>query len=508
MGIDDHSKLEEKVVEFERAQKVLELLMRTNNVPQHVKDVMKLNSVIKKYKGDRFNASILAKGITDYLKIMKVVDDAVLESLGSKKGQTFMRAIKLKASPIQLELSRAHTTKESFSDEELALLTIIQENLMCLLRPATGTCDVSVDVTTLNPHNSIPVIAVDANLQCEKLWARSKSKTVKIKRFYETDYITKTVGFLKKEFFYLAKAFVSSGVYPIFVFDGKAPPEKSAKYERYKKVNERADIRLEKCNKSIADSAELDIPVADFMMEEKRKLFMQMERIPKAVINELKLLVKSMGLPVLQVDGEADPYCVFLERIGVADAVYTTDSDVLVHGAKYRFKNFSSVFISEDTAKGIKPHVSIQMHGTSLERLLEASKLTHDQYLDLCILAQCDYNTKVKGYGMITAYKDMLELGSLERILKERLADKDTSGLNIEACRRLFRRKAYKLNPEDLYASSTILETSGIEYLSELGLGEEAATLLLNIEVLEERAKLIVVPPSDTLEDLRQSNTS
>ena len=56
-------------------------------------------------------------------------------------------------------------------------------------------------------------------------------------------------------------------------------------------------------------------------------------------------------------------------------------------------------------------------------------------------------------------------------------------------------RKEYKLNPEELYTNSTVLQTSGIEYLSELGFGQEASTLLLKLEGLEERARLISIPP-------------
>lgn len=494
MGIDDHSKLEEKVMELERVEKVLGLLLRTREVGAHIKAVMKLNCTVKRYKGDRFAVTVLHKGIMSYLKVMKLVEDAAQNSICSPKGQSFTRAIKFDTKPLLLELSRARITKDAFSDDDCELLKLIYENTLCLNRPTASTCDVSIEVDKLNPNHEVPVIAVDADLQCEKLWARVKARVAKKTKFYQTDYIGDSVSLLQREFYQTAKAFVFSGMYPLFVFDGEPPKEKSAKYERYKKDGARLEARAEKCNEQFKKSEELGLPVADFIAEEKRKLFMQMERIPKGTKRKIRELVKSMGLPVVQADGEADPYCVFLERIGIADAVYTTDSDVLVHGAKYRFKTFSSLSVDADETRGIKAHSKILLNGTSRERLLEAAKLNSEQYRDLCILAQCDYNTRVSKYGMITAYKDMRELGSLERILEEKLADRDTSGLNIEACRRLFNRKEYKLDPNELYASSTILETSGIQHLSELGLGNDAAGLLLKIELLTERGKAIVVP--------------
>ena len=82
----------------------------------------------------------------------------------------------------------------------------------------------------------------------------------------------------------------------------------------------------------------------------------------------------------------------------------------------------------------------------------------------------------------------------LERILEERFAGADTACLNVDACRRLFDRKEYKLDPDELYVSSTVLETSGVQHLADLGFAQQAATLSLDIAVLEDRAKHIVVP--------------
>jgi len=494
MGIEDHKKLEEKGSEFRRARGVLERLSETPDVAQHVKDVMKLVRVSKKYKGEAFDVEVLSKGFSGYLKVMRTVEDAAAQSIGSKRGQSFVRGLKMKTGPFLLELSRARTCREHFTDDELALLAAVQRNATAFSRGDGGGCDVTVPVDELNPDHAIPVLAIDADLQCEQLWSRAKSKTAKKSGFYRTDYLETATTHLKREMFFHAKAFVSSQIYPIFVFDGKAPPEKAAKYRKYAKRDERLEERIAKCNKQIADCVELGIPVSDHIAEEKRKLFMQAERIPRGVKGEIRTLLKSMGLPVVQADGEADPFCVFLERIGVVDGVYTTDSDVLVHGARHRFKTFSAQFVEEDAARGITPHMQAVLSGTSREKLLEITDLSTEQYRDVCILAGCDYNDKIPKYAMVSAYKDMLQLGSLERILEERFAGADTACLNVDACRRLFDRKEYKLDPDELYVSSTVLETSGVQHLADLGFAQQAATLSLDIAVLEDRAKHIVVP--------------
>lgn len=491
MGIKMFNKFLEAIAEYERLQKVLVELNKQQDIEKHAKSVLVLNRIVKKYTGDRYNNKELAKMFNKYIKMMRSVKGAVEEGMMSKVGQSFKLGSKFDTTILFRELSAFSQTHE-FTEADKTTLSRLKSNIGILKRITVQSCDVDVNANTLSQNSEVPVIAVDADLIVEQRWSRAKTAIAKRTTFLRNPDIEDALRILQKEIYYTAKMFISSGIYPVFVFDGKAPPEKGAKYERYKKINARAKERIEKCETQIQKCDELGLPISDFIMEEKRKLFMQTTRIPSGGKEKVKMMLSSMGLPVIQADVEADPYCVFLERIGVADGVYTTDSDVLVHGAKHRFKHVDSKALESNEIESSE-RITL-LSGTSYDRIIEASGCTHEQFRDICILAECDYNNNIPNYGIMKAYKDMMIHGSLNKVLEAVHNDKDVSKLNIEACHRLFSPRDFYINPLDVLVNPQAIENGGIEYLNEIQVGENVGWLSLKISTLVERGNQIVIP--------------
>ena len=50
--------------------------------------------------------------------------------------------------------------------------------------------------------------------------------------------------------------------------------------------------------------------------------------------------------------------------------------------------------------------------------ILESLGLTHEEFIDLCILCGSDYTATINGMGPVTAYRYILENRNIEGVLK------------------------------------------------------------------------------------------
>ncbi|KAG5492779.1 hypothetical protein JKF63_01359 [Porcisia hertigi] len=117
-------------------------------------------------------------------------------------------------------------------------------------------------------------------------------------------------------------------------------------------------------------------------------------RTQKAVVPfELLKVVELLdccGLPFVLSPAEADAQCAFLTRCGLVDAVFTEDSDVVVHGATRVLRGFfahSKNVVAYEQAK------------------LAACGITKTVLVALASLLGCDYTEGVSGIGLVGALK-------------------------------------------------------------------------------------------------------
>lgn len=114
-----------------------------------------------------------------------------------------------------------------------------------------------------------------------------------------------------------------------------------------------------------------------------------------------------MGVPVVNAPCEAEAQAAALAKAGKVWAVGTEDMDALTFQTpvllrKMTFANASKSDIQQlDYAKAI-----------------QGLELTHDQFVDLCILLGCDYCDSIRGIGPKTALKLIRQHGNIETILK------------------------------------------------------------------------------------------
>lgn len=135
------------------------------------------------------------------------------------------------------------------------------------------------------------------------------------------------------------------------------------------------------------------------------------------------------GVPVIEAPDEGERFASALTRGGFADAVMSTDSDTIPHGAPMSIRSISL---------GMEGTVDLK-HATcevlELENVLASFPTrTQAELVDLCILLGNDFNTHLPGIGPVRAIA-MLASGLKK---PEKTSDEDWKNLNIEWCRRFF----------------------------------------------------------------------
>lgn len=116
--------------------------------------------------------------------------------------------------------------------------------------------------------------------------------------------------------------------------------------------------------------------------------------VGKDKYDDLINLFDRLGVTWFQAKGEADFLLAALYKNGYVDGVISEDCDMLTHGVgrlvRTRIPNLRRIG---------------QASVYTLSTLLEESGLTQEQFIDLCILAGCDYHGKIGGIALLTGYK-------------------------------------------------------------------------------------------------------
>jgi len=183
--------------------------------------------------------------------------------------------------------------------------------------------------------------------------------------------ITHMIGLFNKIILLL-----TNDIVPVFVFDGK-PSEL-----KYKTINDRKQIKLFYNEKLKVANNE----------EDKIKYFKKTTTVTKKELDECKELIELMGIPYIIAPEEADSQCAYLAKVGLVNAVYTDDMDVLTFGSPVIIKNLISI-----------KNKPIEIN---LNNILNEIKLNYDQFIDFCILLGCDYSNGISNinYNIIYTY--------------------------------------------------------------------------------------------------------
>ncbi|KAM6948632.1 putative flap endonuclease 1 homolog [Aplochiton taeniatus] len=172
--------------------------------------------------------------------------------------------------------------------------------------------------------------------------------------------------------FFRTLTFLEHDIKPVFVFDGKPPGEKRAVLEKR------------------ALAAGWSSP----------------NRSGRASVQTLDCLqlLKLLGVPIIQAQGDGEALCAQLVKEGKVDAVASEDMDTLPFGAKFLIRQLNAKKDSE-------------VIEYSLPKLLETLEITFIEFVDLCILLGCDYCDKIVGLGPKRALSLIQQHHTIENVV-------------------------------------------------------------------------------------------
>ena len=157
--------------------------------------------------------------------------------------------------------------------------------------------------------------------------------------------------------------------------------------------------------------------------EEKHKLEKYSTRLTKEMIDDIKHLLNLLGISYIEADGEGEAYASELCRVGQVDYVLTEDMDTLVYGCPKLIRNCVDKSIKR------KDIVSI----FNYDKMIEDLNLTHDQFIEFCILLGCDYTDHITDHNcdqIFQIYQKNKNIDESLKIMKKKRKMKNEN-LNI-----------------------------------------------------------------------------
>lgn len=189
--------------------------------------------------------------------------------------------------------------------------------------------------------------------------------------------------------------FLSEGIKPVYVFDGKPPTIKSHELVKRREKRQKAEVALKQANEE-GDVAELD------------KQSKRLVRVGRKENDDCRRLLELMGVPVVNSPCEAEAQASALAKSGRVYATGTEDMDALTFQTPILLRKMTFANATKSNIQSL-----------SYEAALEGLGLTHPQFVDLCIMLGCDYCDTIKGVGPKTALKLIREHGNIETVLEK-----------------------------------------------------------------------------------------
>ena len=185
---------------------------------------------------------------------------------------------------------------------------------------------------------------------------------------------------LIENMYQLIALFKHNNIIPLFVFDGKPPPEKKELLKMRNEEKKNAEIKYKELQNIANESKNADeLKELNEEMDNLRKQFI---RLSNEDIENVKKLMDYYGVCYVQAEGEADALCAKLVIKNEAYACLSEDMDMFVYGCP-RVLRYISLLNSNVVLYNLKD-------------ILYILDLSLDEFKQLCILSGTDYNVKDK----------------------------------------------------------------------------------------------------------------
>ena len=202
--------------------------------------------------------------------------------------------------------------------------------------------------------------------------------------------------------FYRNVNFLSIGIKPVYVFDGRPPSLKYAEIERRKQIKKDATIKFERA-------------LTEGKYEEAKKYAQQTSSLRDEMVEDSKHLLGLFGIPFIDAPSEGEATAANLTITGQAYASASQDFDSLLFGAKKLIRNFA--YSGKRKLPNRNTTIEVEPEIIDLQKNLTELGISREQLVDIGILIGTDFNPNgFERIGPKTALKVIKEYGKLENV--------------------------------------------------------------------------------------------
>lgn len=192
---------------------------------------------------------------------------------------------------------------------------------------------------------------------------------------------------------------------PIFIFDGKPPPEKRALLMKRRLAKKDAREKY----MALQSEYQTDDKLND---DEKKDLLLEMEYLKRQFVRVrdedvavVKKLMDSYGVTYYDAPAEADQLCVYLVKIGKADICFSDDMDMFLYGCNYVGRNLSLL------------NHTIVLY--DMQKILKDIDMSYQNFCEIMILSGTDYDIDSKT-SLVETMRWFYEYNKYEDICKKK----------------------------------------------------------------------------------------
>jgi len=272
-----------------------------------------------------------------------------------------------------------------------------------------------------------------------------QSKTIVIDAsIYMYKYIAENA--LIENMYLLISLLLTNNIIPLFIFDGKPPPEKYALLEQRRVQKKTAEDKYNELMMEYTDE-ELDLDKKMLLFQEMKNLKNQFVRLTENDKKKVKELLDAYGVMYYVSPGEADDICAYMVITGKAWACLSDDMDMFVYGCPRVIRNISLL------------NKTVLFYDTN--NILADLCMSEEHFKQILVLSGTDYNIYEK-----TDLDTTIELYT--KYMKQ-LVTKNISS-NISFYQWIMQTSEYISNVEQLNKICELFKINHIKELDEINI--------------------------------------
>lgn len=204
---------------------------------------------------------------------------------------------------------------------------------------------------------------------------------------------------LIKNMYQMLCVFRKYNILPVFIFDGKPPPEKNALLQKRKEDKVEAEeeynrlkSKLEEDKKRFEDKEQQKDKAQDQKMVQRLdEIKKQFTKVSKEKVEKVKSLIRAYGATYFDADGEADELCALLVIQRKVWACLSEDMDLFVYGCTKVIRYFD-----------LLNHTAVLYY---TKGILNELRMSQKEFKEVCVLSGTDYNISDRSVDLMTSLR-------------------------------------------------------------------------------------------------------